>query len=201
MNNQYFAALNSRRRAELEAELKRLQQHSEASPINLERLDGFYTALHCGPFELNPHQDRPLPLQCLQPKTPLLLQHWHNVGQRLNHDEVFLPLALEQGSNGRDWAQGFIDGAELYPLQWCRLLNDPDHGGAALGLVALAHIDHPDPQLRTYQQAPSPKQLAALTENLVVAGGYIYRYYAPERASHGQPRGQVLMPEVKQWQH
>jgi uncharacterized protein len=166
-------------------------------PMNLEQLDGFFAALICGPVNVPPSEYLPMILgddmvledtfdgqTVLQDFLSLIMRHWNVIVDTLQSDEVYLPLLL-QDENGithaNDWANGFLRGMELRKAEWAALLNDEEHGGWLVPILALAHEHDPDPEVRPYKEPVS----AEARENLIVgaAAGVIgiYHHFEAQR--------------------
>ncbi len=160
-------------------------------PMNLEQLDGFFAALICGPVNVPPSEYLPMILggdmvledtfdgqTVLQDFLSLIMRHWNVIVDTLQSDEVYLPLLLqdENGiSHANDWANGFLRGMELRKAEWAALLNDEEHGGWLVPILALAHEHAPDPEVRSYKEPIT----AEARENLIVgaAAGVIKIYH------------------------
>ena len=89
----------------------------------------------------------------------------------LFHDE-------EGTAHANDWARGFMRGVLLHHESWKELLDDEEHGGPFIPILALAHEHDPDPEMRPYKDNIDVE----LREKLIlgIAGGVtaIYRYFA-----------------------
>jgi uncharacterized protein len=165
--------------------------------MNLEQLDGFLTALICGPDEVPRTEFLPMILSedaltknalttepSLREGVSLIARHRDFISHTLESGNVFTPLLLENKngvSHANDWAIGFLDGVELRKRQWSALFNDDEHGGSLVPILALAHEHSSDPAMRPYTEPVT----AELRENLIVgaAAGVmnIYRYFERER--------------------
>ena len=166
-------------------------------PMNLEQLDGFFAALICGPVNVPPSEYLPMILgddmvledtfdgqTVLQDFLSLIMRYWNVIVDTLQSDEVYLPLLLqdENGiSHANDWANGFLRGMELRKAEWAALLNDEEHGGWLVPILALAHEHDPDPEVRPYKEPIT----AEARENLIVgaAAGVIgiYHHFEAQR--------------------
>ena len=110
--------------------------------MNLEQLDGFLSALICGPELVPPSKYLPMiwgdrtvfeDASSAQEFLSLVMRHWNSIAATLNSGEVYLPLLLEDESgiaHGNDWASGFMRGMEFGKDDWALLLDDEDHGGS-----------------------------------------------------------------------
>ena len=180
---------------ELESCLSRF--HSEQA-MNLERVDGFFTALICTP-EMTPPSvylkeiwggeemsDDEIfdTTEDLQSFINLLMRHWNAVSKKLSDDEVFLPVLLENSTGvakGNDWAKGFMRGMKLHQEDWSELLNDEENGGTLVPVMSLAHENDPDPKMRTYKEPVSPELREKLIMGLTIGAMKIYKYFEPYR--------------------
>ena len=103
--------------------------------MNLEMVDGFFTALLCSPEMTPPSAYLPEvrggeemadeeafdDIGQVREFMGLILRHWNDVNRRLRDDEVFFPILLEDAEGkvkGNDWARGFLRGMELHRPDW-----------------------------------------------------------------------------------
>jgi uncharacterized protein len=174
-----------------------LHRFDNKSPMNLEQLDGFLAALISGPVTVPPSEYLPkimgddMDLEdtfdgqtVLQDFLSLLMRHWNVIADTLQSDEVFLPLLLE-GEDGithaNDWATGFHRGMELRRDQWAALLDDEEHGGLLVPILALAHENDPDPDMRPYKEQISAERREKLIVGAAAGVTGIYRYFEAQR--------------------
>jgi uncharacterized protein len=72
-------------------------------------------------------------------------------------------------------------GMEMRRDSWSALMDDEEHGGSLIPILALAHEHNPDPEMRPYKEPIS----AEMRERLIVgaAAGVvaIYNYFQAER--------------------
>jgi uncharacterized protein len=97
---------------------------------------------------------------------------------------VFLPLLLEDDhgiAHANDWAQGFMRGMELRREDWVELLDDEDHGGSLVPILALAHEHDPDPTMRPYPEPVDADRREQLIAGAAAGVTAIYRYFEPRR--------------------
>lgn len=104
-----------------------LDQYYGRGAMDLEELDGFFTALHCCPEPVMPSEYLPhilcdvmeegfSSLEEAQEVLGLIARYWNAVGKALQSDDVFMPLLLEDENGkarGNSWASGFMCGVEL----------------------------------------------------------------------------------------
>jgi uncharacterized protein len=87
----------------------------------------------------------------------LAMRHWNAIsaglaGSKDSDPENFhMPLLFNDDdgiARGNEWAEGFWRGMKRDFASWRELIDDPDHGGAVLPVMALAHEHDPDPAMR-----------------------------------------------------
>jgi uncharacterized protein len=165
--------------------------------MNLEKLDGFFTALICGPSPVDPNEYLPeiwggemadeeafSSQQELKDFLDLIMRHRASVADTLQSGDVFLPLLLEDDhgiAHANDWAQGFMRGMELRREDWVELLDDEDHGGWLVPILALAHEHDPDPTMRPYPEPVDADRREQLIAGAAAGVTAIYRYFEPLR--------------------
>jgi uncharacterized protein len=174
-----------------------LARFQKQNCMNLERLDGFFAALLCGPMPVKPTECLPLILgeafdderafpseKALEQFVDLLMGHWFDILNTLQHAEPFQPWLEpdEQGQvHGNEWAEGFMTGMELMNDDWGLLFDDAEHAGALEPIMALAFEHHPDPDMRPYLEQTDPEQREAWLAAISPAVSEIYRFFATLR--------------------
>ena len=133
-----------------------LDQFEKENVMNLEAVDGLFTALICSPEMTQPNiylraiwGDKGIPAnellqndQDTQDFMFLLMRHWNAVVRKLDDDEVFLPVLFEDSdgnAKGNDWAKGFVRGMQIHKEDWAELSDDEEKGGSLVPILALAH--------------------------------------------------------------
>jgi uncharacterized protein len=170
--------------------------HSERA-LNLEQLDGFFAALICGPSLVHPSEYLPeiwggdmadeeafANPQQLKGFLDLVMRHWSAIADTLQSGDVFLPLLLEDDdgvAHANDWAQGFMRGMALRREDWAELLEDEDHGGWLVPILALAHEHDPDPSMRPYREPMSADRREQLIVGIAAGVTAMHRYFEPRR--------------------
>ena len=141
---------------------------------NTEALDGFFAALACCPDLVLPSEYMPViqggetedgdlvfeGMDEAQRFMELVNRHWNHVNAQLHEDEVYLPLVHENEKgeySGNDWANGFICGTHVRFDIWSDLLDDDEHGGPMVAIMALAYENHPDPDMRPFNEPVDDK--------------------------------------------
>jgi len=184
--------------AKLETLGEFLDQLSDDGAMDLEELDGFFTALHCCPELVPPSEYLPEILgdgleneeifpnpEAAQLFMGLVMHHWNAVGDALRLGDFFLPLLLEDDegkSYGNNWSIGFLRGADLRRDLWKEILEDEeDKAGWFVPIFALAHEEDPDPEMRPYKERMTEEQREKLLAGVSVCVTEIYKYFAPHR--------------------
>lgn len=170
----------------------------DARAMNLDLVDGFFAALICSPDVVRPseylrviwggehiggrvgfrdHAE-------MQEFLDLAMRYWNHVAGTLYSGETFLPLLLEDAAGvscANDWAQGFLKGMDLRRDDWADLMDDEEHGGLLVPILALAHEHHADPEMRPYKGSMSAERREQLIVEVAASVPAIYRYFAARR--------------------
>ncbi len=187
-----------------EAEFAKLDEFlcsiKNSRAMSLEEMDGFFTALICGPEMVSPSECLPYVwgnelsndgvFQSLdegQKVLNLAIRHWNTIAGTLVKGRVYFPFMLEGEdglAQGNDWAKGFLRGMGLRRDSWSKLVNDEQHGGSLVPIFMLAYEHDSDPKLR-----PSPisrKKREDILTHLGAGIPVIYEYFRPERRAHAK---------------
>lgn len=165
--------------------------------MNLETLDGFFTALICGPVPVSPGECLPIILGqafddeaafpgtlALERFASLLFRHWMDIRTTLEQEQSFHPWleADEHGHfQGKDWACGFVKGMELQYDDWTLLLDDPEQGAVLAPIMALALEDQADADMQAWLEAFGADQHSALLAGISPAVGETWAFFAAVR--------------------
>lgn len=164
--------------------------------MDLEKVDGFFAALHCCPDMIPPSQYlseiwggcEMLDEESFEDEEEAnrfftaVMNHWNNVSDRLNKDKVFLPLLDDEAESlAERWAQGFLQGMRYAGGDWADLLNDDDNGGSAVVVFALAHQNDSDPEMRSFEDPISAKKREDFLVHLAASVSKIHRYFDGQR--------------------
>lgn len=175
-----------------------LDQFEKENVMNLEAVDGLFTALICSPEMTQPNiylraiwGDKGIPDnealsndQDTQDFMFLLMRHWNAVVRKLDEEEVFLPILLEDSDgnvHGNDWAKGFVTGMKLHQEDWSELSSDEENSGSLVTIMELAHKHDPDPKVRAYEEPVNEERRELLLSELSVGAKKIYKYFEPHR--------------------
>jgi uncharacterized protein len=192
-----------------DAELDRLsgvlERFGDKRAMNLEQLDGFLAALVCGPDDVPQgeylrevwggdivNEDAFAAQPLLQDFVSLVTRHRDTIAHTLKSGDVFTPLLLADESGvyrANDWATGFVRGMELRKGEWASLLDDDEHGGSLVPILALAHEHDPDPEMRPYKEPMSAERREQLIVGASAGVMRIYDYFEAHRLIAGHAIG------------
>jgi uncharacterized protein len=189
-----------------EAELDNLAQFLESCKggrvMNVEALDGFFSALVAGPDIVMPSEYLPEVFGSETPESHqfesleeaqdilgLMMRHWNDIAGTLLKGEVHLPLLTEDENGfarGNDWARGFIRGTYMRHDCWAELLADEDHGGCMIPMLALYHEHDENLAMRPEPLGPEQREklIESMASGLVVAYRYFRRHAKPDATTH-----------------
>lgn len=163
--------------------------------MNLEELDGFFSALIAGPEVVMPSEyNREVfggdlaeavefhSLKEVQEILNLMMRHWNTIAGTLHKGELYVPLLLEddQGvAHGNDWAHGFMRGVQMRHDGWSDLVNDDEHGACLIPVMMLHHEHDEDPEMRPAPITPDKREqvVALMAPGLMNA----YEYFRAQR--------------------
>lgn len=165
--------------------------------MSLEKLDGFFAALHAGPEAIKPADCLPTILgaafddeaafaspKVLEKFVTQVMGHWLEIARTLANGEDFYPWldADEHGVvHGNDWAEGFSEGMQILYDDWTLLFDDAEAAGALAPIMALAFEHHPDPEMRPFLDGASAEQKAEWLGEISASVAQIYRFFAALR--------------------
>ena len=168
--------------------------------MNLEELDGFFAALIAGPETVMPSEYYPEvfggemsdacefgSLDEANEILGLMMRHWNTIAETLHKGEVYGPSLLEDKdgvAHGNDWARGLMRGMGMRHDGWAKLLDDEEHGGCVIPMMALFHEHDDDPTMRPEPISPEKREeiIVHMAAGLVGA----YRYFRAHRKVHGE---------------
>ena len=184
-----------------------LQRCGGKRAMNVEMLDGFLAALICGPETVLPSEYLPKIWGGDQTNEPafdsqsvvresllLIMRHWNAICHNVQSDGEFLPVLLNDESGvapANDWANGFLRGMDMRRDSWLPLINDDNHVGVLIPIMALAYEHHPDPKMRPYKEPMSIERREQLIVGVAASVPAIYRYFAPDRKLGAQKLSSV----------
>lgn len=161
--------------------------------MNMERLDGFLSALITGPDLVMPSEYLPLVWvgesadessfateHELEEFVSLLMGHWNAIVSTLESGDVYVPIFLEDENgiaHGFEWAKGFFQGVNLRRGSWAELIANEDAAGAILPIALMAGDVDPE-----WPHEPLTDEKREEMFTLMAAGLVrIHRYFEPHR--------------------
>jgi uncharacterized protein len=176
---------------------------------NIEVLDGFFAALACCPDLVMPSEylaviqsgrtedDDLVFADMAEVKrfTGLVMRHWNHVTDQLRHGEVYLPLLLENDEGkylANDWTNGFLSATHLSADIWGGLMNDEEHAGPLVPIMALAYENHPDPELRPFDKPVDDAQREGLLIGAAAGVMRLYAHFLPQRDGYLPKTGTAI---------
>jgi uncharacterized protein len=190
-----------------------LNRFGSTQTKNLEQLDGFLSALVCGPEEIPTgeflpkiweydlvSEDALAAQRMLQGCASLITRHRDFILQTLESGNAFTPLLLENEDGvypANDWAIGFLHGMNLRRKKWATLFDDEEHGGSLVPIFALANEHNPDPAMRPYKEPVTVELREKLIVGMAAGVMRIYRYFEALRmATDMNPTYRRIGPKV-----
>ncbi|MGB2607252.1 MAG: UPF0149 family protein, partial [Candidatus Sulfotelmatobacter sp.] len=177
--------------------------------MNLEELDGFFSALIAGPEPVMPSEyNREVfggeisevvefsGLDEAQEILNLMMRHWNKIASTLYKGEIHVPQIFEDAKGelqGNDWARGFMRGMQMRHDAWAELIDDEKYGGSLIPMMTLYHEHDEDPEMRPDPIAPDKREqvIAFMAAGLMNA----YEYFRKEREGDlGVPISESLRP-------
>jgi uncharacterized protein len=179
-----------------------LARFKDQQCMSLEQLDGFFTALLCGPMPLKPADCLPMILgdafddeeafpteQSLDRFAKLLLRHWFDIADTLRENTPFHPWLDEDEAgavHGNQWAQGFCDAMQLMPEDWALLFDDEQAAAHLEPIMALAFEQQPDDEMRNYLDTAGEEQRQAWLAEITHSVQAIHAFFADIRQELSQ---------------
>jgi uncharacterized protein len=182
-----------------DAELDRLGDFLKSckggKAMNLEELDGFFSALIAGPepVMLSEYNREVFGgemsevvefsgLDEAQEILNLMMRHRNKIASTLYKGEIYVPMIFEDEKgelHGNDWARGFMRGMRMRHDAWSELINDEQDGGCLVPIMMLFHEHDEDPEMRSDPITPKNREqvIAFMAAGLMNA----YEYFRKER--------------------
>ena len=181
------------------AELDRLTEFLNSckggGAMNLEELDGFFSALIASPDVVMPSEynrevfggdlSEVVEFASLDEANEilgLLTRHWNKIASTLFKGEPHVPMIFEDEKgelHGKDWARGFMRGMHMRHDDWAELVNDEKYGDRLVPMMILYHEHGEDPSMRPEPITPDKREqvIALIAAGLMNA----YEYFRKER--------------------
>ena len=168
---------------------------------NTEALDGFFAALICSPDMVMANEyiafikgeiieDVEIIFQGTDESKQfagLLIRFWGQVHQRLHSRELYTPLLLEDPAGkypGNDWANGFLNGTKVRLDIWSCVIIDDELADLFVPITALAYENHPDPELRPFENPIEDEQRLALLAGVSTGVVKLFAHFWPQIESY-----------------
>ena len=175
-------------------------------------LDGMLAAIVCSPDLIKPSEYLPI-IQAGETEDDhlsfedekeaedffrLLMRHYNTVlnqirdfGEVIDGDFIIYNPSLLEDENGEivaeDWAKGFLTGTHLRPEDWAQFAEatlDPTDGYTPLfGILALAHENDPDPELRPLDKPMTPNLRREFLVGAVLGIKEIYEAFSEQQST------------------
>ncbi len=169
-----------------------LTRSKSSGGLNLEEVDGFLTALACAPRAVIPQVYMPVIFGENTEQKPwgtedefkelidlMAIFHAQKVN-RMAAENLAPQLTLRPNADGvitaNDWASGFMKYVSLDSSSWLPLLSDLDHRGKLVSIMALAHENDEDPNMRTFEEPVTPELREQMITSLHEALPTIYAF-------------------------
>lgn len=191
----------SLRRPLSDAEMDRLETFlatTRPSGMTLEMVDGYFTALICGPDMVMPSEYLPEIWgddfafsndEQAREIIGLLMRHWNTITAEFRSEpHVHEPILFEDENgvaHGNDWAQGFLRGTWHRPDGWRELIGSEEHGGPMVPIMMSAYENDPDPSMRPPPIPDAEREDLLLM--MIVGASRIWQYFKPHRRAFRQP--------------
>jgi uncharacterized protein len=152
--------------------------HVAPDALNVEQLDGFFTALAAGPVMVPPSEYRKVlwggdgeprydSAEQAQLVEDLLSRHWNTISMRLQAmfpiDPLVFPVPLEE--KGRAWVEGFITGMDLRQKEWDPIFRH--EAGTFVWPILSLIADELDPEAKPVTREERAEILALLPINVM----------------------------------
>ena len=163
--------------------------------MNVEALDGFFSALIAGPETAMPSEyNREVfggemsdacefgSLDEAREILGLMMRHWNTIAGTLLKGDVYVPLLIQDDNGvakGNDWARGFMRGMHMRHDGWAELMDDEEHGGCLVPIMMLYHEHDENPEMRPKPISPEKREevIVHMAAGLLAA----YRYFRSHR--------------------
>ena len=164
--------------------------------MDLEEMDGFFSALICGPVTVPPSvyldeiwggEEAPfVGADHLDEFLNLAMRHWNHIVRMLaSPDLVFLPwVEIEEGEEiprGNRWAHGFMRGVNLCRESWDEIFEEDNKFAQLLPVLALAHEHDPDQEMRAWQSPPDRELRERVIAGLSVGTQWFHDYFRSQQ--------------------
>ena len=169
--------------------------------MNIEEIDGFFSALIAGPEVVLPSEYLPEVFGGEMTDTcefagpdeandilGLMMRHWNTIVVALHKEDVYLPILFEDENGvclGNNWARGFIRGVDMRKESWAELMTDEKHAGLMIPVLSLYHEHDENPEMRPGPIGPETREQIIMGMVAGIVGAYRYFRLHRQRAAGG----------------
>ena len=180
--------------------------------MNIEEIDGIFSALIAGPEVMMPSEYLPeifggemsdtcefRELDEANDILGLLMRHWNTIAATLHKDEAYVPILLKDENGtclGNDWARGFMRGVGFCRAAWGELITDEKQGVWMLPVLTLYHEHDEDPEMRPEPIGPKKREEIIVQMAAGIVGAYRY-FRAPRQRVASAYAGETRSNPVK----
>lgn len=174
---------------------------SVETAMNIEQLDGFFSALVIGPDVVQPSEHWPIVMgagptgseafesqQQFERIFGLAIKFWNTIADTLQAGEVYSPVFLTDDDGhirGNEWAKGFMQGVELRADQWAEVFTDQTLSEAIVPMLALAQENESQDSRRF--KLPAPPVRKDFLTLMTLGMRQLYEHFLEQRADDGPP--------------
>lgn len=167
------------------------------SAMNIEKLDGFFSALVIGPQAVLPGEYWPfvmgpestaaaaIPEACqLERAFSLAMKFWNTIAATLAAGDVYSPVFLTDAKGhmrGNEWAKGFMQGVGLRADRWAEVISNPDLSEAIVPMLALAQEDQTGDSRRF--KLPAPQMRKDFLSTMALGMRRLYEHFLEQRSA------------------
>jgi uncharacterized protein len=179
-----------------------LGRSSAKDAMNLEEMDGFFTALICGSEVVLPSQHldeiwggkvAPFANSAeLEEFIGLAMRQWNSIAQTLGSPDLVFKALLwteddEELPRGNRWARGFMRAIDLHREAWSEIFEKEECFAMLLAPLALTHENDPDPEMRTWKTPPGDEVRANAIVGLSVSAQRLFDYFRSRPTRKSRP--------------
>ena len=169
--------------------------------MNIEEIDGFFSALIAGPEVVLPSEYLPEVFGGEKTDTcefagldeandilGLMMRHWNTIVVALHKEDVYLPILFEDENGvclGNNWARGFIRGVDMRKESWAELMTDEKHAGLMIPVLSLYREHDENHEMRPGPIGPETREQIIMGMVAGIVGAYRYFRLHRQRAAGG----------------
>ena len=187
--------------AEVERLGEFLRKCKGGKAMNIEEVDGFFSALIAGSEVVPPSEYLPevfggemadtcefAGLDEANDILGLMMRHWNTIAAALHNEDVYLPILFEDENGvclGNNWARGFIRGVDMRKESWAELMTDEEHAGLMIPVLSLYHEHNKNPEMRPGPIGRERREQIIVGMAVGIVGAYRYFRLHRQHAAGG----------------